>query len=47
MVVAARQSFNFSDKKPGFLKTIEFCPNSGIGFCLTWLVISNLKKISP
>ena len=29
MVVGARQSFNFSDKKPGFLKIMEACVNLG------------------
>ena len=46
MVVGARQIFNFSDKKPGFLEIIEVCLNLGIGFCITWLVQPNYKKIS-
>ena len=35
MVVRARQSFNFSDKKSGFLEIIEVCLNLGIRFCIT------------
>ena len=35
MVVEARQSFNFSDKKPGFLEIIDVCLNLGIGFWIT------------
>ena len=45
MVVGARQIFNFSDKKPGFLEIIEVCLNLGIRFCITWLVLPNYKKI--
>ena len=41
MVVGLRQSFQFSDKKPGFLGIIEVCLNLGIGFCITWLVLPN------
>ena len=37
--------FNFSDKKSGFLEIIEVCLNLGIGFCITWLVLPNYKKI--
>ena len=44
MVVGARQSFNFSVKKPGFLEIVEVCLNLGIGFCITWLVLPNYKK---
>ena len=47
MVVGARQIFNFSDKKPGFLEIIEVCLNLGIGFCITWLVLPTYKKVSP
>ena len=47
MVVGARYSFQFSDKKPGFLEIIEVCLNLGIRFCITWLVLLNYKKISP
>ena len=46
MVVGARQIFNFSDKKPGFLEIIEVCLNLGIRFCITWLVPLNYKKNS-
>ena len=46
MVVGA-QVFNFSDKNPGFLEIIEVCPNLGIEFWITWLVLPNYKKISP
>ena len=28
--------FKFSDKIPGFSKTIELCPNFWMGFCMTW-----------
>ena len=34
MVVGASQSFNFSDKKPGFLEIVEVCLNLGIGFSI-------------
>ena len=44
MVVGARQSFQFTHKSPGFSEIIELCFNSGIGFCITWLVLSNYKK---
>ena len=47
MVVGTRQSFSFSDKKPGFLKIIEICLNVDIGFCINWLELPNYKKISP
>ena len=47
MVVGARQSLNFSDKKPGFLEIGEVCLNLGSEFCITWLVLPNYKKISP
>ena len=48
MVVEARQSFQFfRQKKPGFLKIIDLCFNLGIGFCITWLVLTNYKDISP
>ena len=30
-----------------FLEIIEVCLNLGIGFCITWLVLPNYKKISP
>ena len=35
MVVGARRSFQFSDKKTDFLEIIELCLNLGIGFCIT------------
>ena len=38
---------NFSDKKPGFLEIREVFLKLGIGFCISWLVLSNYKKISP
>ena len=47
MVVRARQSFNFSDKKNGFLEIIELCLILGIGFCIIWSVLPNYKGISP
>ena len=47
VVVGARQIFNFSDKKPGFLEIIEIYLNLGIGFCITRLVLPNYKNISP
>ena len=47
MVVGARQSFQFFRQKPGFLEIIKVCLNLGIGFCITWLVLPNYKKISP
>ena len=47
MVVGARQSFQFLDKKPGFLEIREVCLNLGIGFCITWLVLPNSKNVSP
>ena len=45
MVVGVRQSFNFLDKKAGFLEIIEICFNLGIRLCITWLVLLNYKKI--
>ena len=45
MVARACQSFNFLDKKPGFLE-IEVCLNLGIRFCMTWLVLLYYGKIS-
>ena len=47
MVVGARQRYNFSDKKPGFLEIIDLCLNLGVVFCITWLVLPNYKKVSP
>ena len=47
MVVELVKVFNFSDKKPGFLEIIEVCPNLGIRFCITCLVLLNYKTISP
>ena len=38
-VVGARQSFKFSDKIPGFLKTIELCLN----FCTGFSIINVIK----
>ena len=47
MVVGARRSFRFLDKKTCFLEVIEVCINLGIGFCITLLVVlPNYKKIS-
>ena len=46
MAVGAGQSFQFSDKWSGFSEIIELCLNLGVGFCITWLVLSNYKKIS-
>ena len=40
-------SFEFSDKIPGFLKTIELWLNCCIGFCITHWVLSNYNKTSP
>ena len=45
MVVGARQSFQFLDKKPGFLEIREVCLNLGIKFCITWLVYQIIKKL--
>ena len=47
IVVGAHQSFQFSHKIPGFLKTIELCLNFCREFCFTLLVLSNYNKISP
>ena len=47
MVVGARQSFQSFRKKPGFMEIINLHLNLGIGFCITWLVSPNFKKISP
>ena len=47
MVVGACQSFQFFRQKPVFSEIIEVCLNLGIGFCITWLVLPNYKKISP
>ena len=38
--------FTFSDKKPGSLEIIQVCLNLGIGFCITWLLLPNYKRIS-
>ena len=38
--------FKFSDKIPGFPKTIELCLNFCMGFCITYLVRSNYREIS-
>ena len=38
---------NFSDKKHGLLEIREVCLKLDIGFCISWLVLSNYKKISP
>ena len=38
MVVGARETFSFSDKKIWFLGN-----NRGIGFCITWLVLPDYK----
>ena len=46
MVVGARQSFHFLHKKPDFLEIIQVCLNLGIGFCITWLLLPNYKRIS-
>ena len=43
MVVGVKV-FNFSDKKPGFLKIAGLYLNLGIRFCTTWLVLPNYKK---
>ena len=53
MLVRARQSFQFLDKKPGFLEIIEIKVylNLGIGFCTTkillLLVLPSYKNIGP
>ena len=47
MVVGARQIFNFSGKKPGFLETTEIYLNLGIGFCITSLELPDYKNVSP
>ena len=48
MVLGASSKFSFFKKKdPGFSKIIEVCLNLGIGFCLTWLVLPNYKKLIP
>ena len=39
--------FKFSDKRPGFSETIELSLNFCVGFCITYLVLSNYNKISP
>ena len=44
VVVGPIKGFNFSDKQPGFSEIIELCYNFGIGFCITWIVLSNHKK---
>ena len=38
--------FNFPDKKPGFSKTIDLCPNFCMIFSITELVLST-DKIKP
>ena len=39
--------FNFSNKLTGFSELIKLCLNLGIGFFITWLVLSNYERISP
>ena len=34
----------FQTEKPGFLEIIEVCLTLGVGFCITWLVLSICKK---
>ena len=46
-VLEACQSFQYSEKIPGFLKTIELCLNFCMEFCIILLVLSNYDKISP
>ena len=46
MIVGARQGFQFFRQKPGFSEIIQLCLNVGIGFCITWLVLSNYKEIT-
>ena len=45
MVVEARQSFQFFRQKPSFLEIVEVYINLGIGFDITWLVLTNYKKL--
>ena len=47
MVVGARQSFQFFRLKTWFLEIIDLCFNLYIGFCITWLVLPNFKKLAP
>ena len=47
MVVGAHQSFQFFRQKHGFSEVTELWLNVGIGFCITWLVLSNYKTIRP
>ena len=44
MVVDIPQIFNFSEKIPGFSKTMELCLSFCMAFSFTWLVLSNYKK---
>ena len=37
----------FYDRLPGFSEIIGLSLNLGFGFCITWLVLSNYKKIGP
>ena len=41
MVVRARQSLELK----GFFEIVEVCLNLGGEFCITWLVLSNYKKL--
>ena len=47
MVAGARQSFQFFRQIPSFSEIIGLCLNLGIGICITLVVLSNCKKISP
>ena len=43
MVVGAHQSFQFFRRKT--FEIIDICLNLGIRFCITWLVLTDLKKL--
>ena len=45
-ILEVTKVLNFSDKIPGFSKTMELCLNFRIGFCITLLELSNDKRKS-
>ena len=44
MVVGVVKVLNFSDKIPGFLKTMELCLKFRVTFSFTSLVLTNYEK---
>ena len=44
MVLKARQTFQFPDKRPSFSETLGLSLNFCMGFCTIYLELSNYKK---